>query len=69
MMDSNGRCSARLCPDYIYDNGTQVCGNDGRPTQLAAFLISLFVSSTGAANFYIGQNGLGKFYCNILVSV
>ena len=65
-MNDAGRCSATLCSDFGYDNASQACGVDRRPTQLAAFLISLFVSSTGAANFYIGQNGLGKKYCCFL---
>ena len=56
-----GRCT--LCSDYPYSEISQACGNDGRPSQLTAFLLSLFLSGTGAANFYIGQSGLGQFVC------
>lgn len=56
--DDSGRC--RRCNDYPYDPVLRICGRDDRPRQLTAFLLSLFLSSTGAANFYIGQDGLGK---------
>ncbi|XP_064399281.1 uncharacterized protein LOC135345769 [Halichondria panicea] len=59
MLNSNGLCDVSLCPDYLYNNVSDVCGQDSRPRQLTAFLVSLFASSTGAANFYIGQDGLG----------
>ena len=58
MSIDGSRC--QICTDYPYDNAQDRCGRDGRPRQLTAFLLSLFLSSTGAANFYIGQNGLGK---------
>ena len=58
--DDTGRC--RNCSDYRYDSAQDMCGVDNRPRQLTAFLLSLFLSSTGAANFYIGQDGLGKAY-------
>ena len=58
--DDTGRC--RNCSDYRYDIMQGICGVDNRPRQLTAFLLSLFLSSTGAANFYIGQDGLGKAY-------
>ena len=58
--DDTGRC--QNCSDYRYDSGLGICGVDNRPRQLTAFLLSLFLSSTGAANFYIGQDGLGKAY-------
>ena len=32
--------------------------DDERRSQLVAFLLSIFLSGVGAANFYIGQNGL-----------
>ena len=43
-----------------------MCGVDNRPCQLTAFLLSLFLSLMGTANFYTGQDGLGKAYlcCN-----
>ena len=59
MMDSEtGRC--RLCSDYTYSEVLQTCGNDNRQSQLTAFLLSFFLSGTGAANFYIGQMSLGQ---------
>ena len=60
MRATNGTC--RLCQDYLYSDGQQQCVTDNRPSQLTAFLLSLFLSSTGAANFYIGQNSLGEAY-------
>ena len=60
MLDGqSGRCT--LCSDYQASSTTGQCGTDNRPRQLTAFLLSLFLSGTGAANFYIGQNSLGKF--------
>ena len=61
MLDEQGQCSSTLCPDFQYNNGSGVCATDQRQTQLTAFLLSLFLSSTGAANFYIGQSALGEF--------
>lgn len=55
--DSTGGC--RLCSDYSYRSNRSECGTDNRPSQLTAFLLSLFLSATGAANFYIGRNDLG----------
>ena len=55
---TTGRCDIDSCIDYYYDSTTRMCVDD-RPSQLTAFLLSLFLSSTGAANFYIGQTGLG----------
>lgn len=68
MLDGQGQCSSTLCIDYQYNNGSGVCLPDNRPSQLTAFLLSLFLSSTGAANFFIGQDGLGKFLnqCRII---
>ena len=56
---SSGRCQQDSCEDYYFDSTQRDCVDD-RPSQLTAFLLSLFLSSTGAANFYIGQNGLGE---------
>ena len=55
--DSSGRCAT--CSEYLYSINLTRCGVDNRPSQLTAFLLSLFLSSTGAANFYIGRNDLG----------
>ncbi len=56
--NSSGMCTT--CSDYRYSSSQAICGLDNRPKQLTAFLLSLFLSSTGAANFYIGQNNLGN---------
>ncbi len=61
MNGSTGLCS--VCSDYMYSPSLGQCSNDRRPSQLTAFLLSLFVSSTGAANFYIGRNDLGTVLC------
>ena len=59
MLDGeSGRCT--FCSDYEASNTTGECGADNRPRQLTAFLLSLFLSGTGAANFYIGQTSLGQ---------
>lgn len=55
--DSTGQC--RVCSEYNYRDSFELCGLDNRPSQLTAFLLSLFLSSTGAANFYIGRTDLG----------
>ena len=64
-LDSTGRCTQNMmCPDeYYFSRDTGACV-DERPSQLTAFLLSLFLSSTGAANFYIGRNGLGQLVSN-----
>lgn len=56
--EESGRCT--LCSDYEASRATGECGTDNRPRQLTAFLLSLFLSGTGAANFYIGQTSLGQ---------
>ena len=56
--NSSGQC--QICSDYPFSNTLGECGVDDRPRQLTAFLLSLFLSSTGAANFYIGQTNLGE---------
>lgn len=65
--NSAGLCT--VCPSYQYNNASGECGIDRRPKQLTAFLLSLFLSSVGAANFYIHQNGLGELEnsCNLTV--
>lgn len=55
--DSTGQC--RVCSDYSYRSNRSECGTDNRQSQKTAFLLSLFLASTGAANFYIGRNDLG----------
>lgn len=54
----DGRCQLNSCDEYFYDESERECVDD-RPSQLTAFLLSLFLSSTGAANFYIGRDDLG----------
>ena len=58
---SNGTCVEVECEDWRYDQQELAC-QDSRPKQLTAFLLSLFLSSTGAANFYIGRDDLGVLY-------
>ena len=54
--DDNGTCSIVSPGCYYFENSECV---DNRRSQLVAFLLSLFLGEVGAANFYIGQNGLG----------
>ena len=49
------------CVDYPYNITSDSCGTDVRQDQRRAFVLSLFLSSTGAANFYIESYGLGKY--------
>ncbi|KAL5475882.1 hypothetical protein EMCRGX_G025758 [Ephydatia muelleri] len=49
-------CGYSKCGWYAPNSGT--C-NSLKKSQTTAFLLSLFVSSLGVANFYIGQNELG----------
>lgn len=65
--DSTGQC--RICSEYSYRNGSNSCGLDNRPSQLTAFLLSLFLSSTGAANFYIGRNDIGGGQLFLLILI
>ena len=53
MVSAAGSCSLRECRDYARD-GCQ----DDRRSQLTALLLSIFLSSVGAANFYIDRDGL-----------
>ena len=43
---------------WSYNRATLAC-DDKRKSQLTTFLLSLFLAYVGAANFYIGQLGLG----------
>ena len=54
----SGKCTT--CEDYPYISSSRMCGSDNRQKQSTAILLSLFLSSTGAANFYIESYGLGK---------
>ena len=56
-LGSDGRCTIEFPTCYFYDSGTLSCQDDRR-SQLVAFLLSLFLSGVGAANFYVGQTGL-----------
>ena len=52
----NDTCALARC-HRLSSNNTQCV--DQRRSQKTAFLLSVFLSSTGAANFYIGQYALG----------
>ena len=54
----DGTCLEVSCEDWRYSTQDFDCQDD-RPSQLTAFLLSFFLSSTGAANFYIGRDDLG----------
>ena len=56
---SNATCAVDSCLDYFYNQTIQECV-DNRPSQLAAFLLSFFLSATGAANFHIDRDDLGE---------
>jgi len=68
--NSSGLCQCNYC--FIRENDTCAlarCHNwnnvqcvDKRRSQKTAFLLSVFLSSTGAANFYIGQYDLGLWH-------
>ena len=84
---SNGICSCSKCftrnsatnmcffeyPScYFFDpnDGSSMCV-DRRRSQLVAFVLSFFLSDLGAANFYIGRNGLagGQLFLFLFVFV
>ena len=50
-------CAYQRC--WEYDDITQTC-NDLRKDQRTAFLLSLFLSALGAANFYVQQYVMGR---------
>lgn len=62
----NGTCAVDSCPDYFYNQPSQMCVDD-RPSQLAAFLLSFFLSATGAANFHIDRDDLAAAQLVILL--
>ena len=51
-------CAYQKC--WEYDKTAQTC-NDLRKNQRTAFLLSVFLSALGAANFYIEQYVMGMF--------
>ena len=53
----NNSCQINVCWNWT-DSGHCV---DDRRSQKTTVLLSAFLSSTGAANFYIGQYLLGEF--------
>ena len=67
---NKGSCVCQQCFQFIngtcqdhpgcwsYNRATHAC-DDKRKSQLTTFLLSLFLAYVGAANFYIGQLGLG----------
>ena len=55
------RCGYSSCG--WYGPNSTICTPINQKSQLAAFLLTWFLSNVGAANFYIGQNGLGKQGC------
>lgn len=54
----NDTCQLNKCHRY---DSTQNC-TDNRKSQRKVILLSAFLSSVGAANFYIGQYLLGRLY-------
>eukprot|EP00731_Ephydatia_muelleri_P006840 Em0003g1088a len=59
-------CAYQRC--WEYDKTTHTC-NDLRKDQRTAFLLSLFLSALGAANFYIEQNVIGGLQLATFVGV
>ena len=57
-IDDRCEVNRNACNRYLTD--TQECGDD-RKSQKTALLLSVFLSASGAANFYIGQNVLGMY--------
>ena len=53
----NDSCAITDCHHFSNRSGKCV---DDRKSQFDAFLLSIFLSATGAANLYIGQDTLGK---------
>ena len=63
---SDGRCTIEFPNCYDYNRGTASCEDDRR-SQLVAFLLSLFLSGVGAANFYVGQTSLAAGQLSLLL--
>ena len=53
----NDTCSVKRC--HHFDEPSGVC-EDNKKSQKTLLVLSVFLSSTGAANFYIGQEALGE---------
>ena len=69
--NTTGRCTFTIISPsdcYPYNSGTGTC-TDNRKSQLVTFLLSLFLSGFGVANFYIGQNGLGAGQLVLTLSI
>jgi hypothetical protein len=67
---TSGKCSLTIPSPtdcYYFDAHTASC-IDNRKSQTTAFVLSLLLSDVGAANFYIGRNGLGAGQLTILLS-
>ena len=60
-MRSNDTCVLKQCHGYNPFDDPEVCV-DYRKSQKTALLLSVFLSATGAANFYIRQYVLGEVY-------
>ena len=54
---TSSRCTFSTCGSY----NNSICTPIDPKSQLTAFLLTFFVLPTGAANFYIGQYGLGMY--------
>ena len=61
---TSGQCVLQS-PCFGYNNSTDTC-IDNRKSQETALLLSIFLSSTGAANLYIGQYVLGWVQLSLL---
>ena len=64
---STGHCQL-YTPCFDYDPNDDTC-IDLRQSQTTAFILSLFLSSIGAANFYIGQYVLGGTQLGLLLTI
>ena len=68
---STGQCTQTVATpaDCYYFNSVTLQCVDNRKSQVVAFALSLTLSSVGAANFYIGQNGLGAGQLVLFLSI
>jgi hypothetical protein len=60
----NDTCAVKRC--HRFDENSGVC-EDKRESQKTLLVLSVFLSSTGAANLYIGQEGLGYAQLGLLL--
>ena len=65
---TTNRCYTEYPDCYFYNSTIGQC-QDNRLSQLTAFLLSLFLSEVGAANFYIRRYDLAGAQLALLVSV